>query len=143
MVGSRQVEIPYFRVVGRQKGRGFGDLAQVIGRSAVPFLRKNVVPAAKGIRANMLEFAPPEIGEVISGRKSFKTAAKGVGKQSLKKQLGSGSKQRRPFQQTVLNNPVGREETFSQKFFINYVKQLSVPTFRGSVWKSWRESPSC
>ena len=43
----------------------------------------------------MLEFAAPEIGEVISGGKSFKTAAKKVGKQTLKKQLGSGSKQSR------------------------------------------------
>ena len=43
----------------------------------------------------MLDFAVLEIGEVISGRKSVKTAAKSVGKQTLKKQLGSGSKQKR------------------------------------------------
>ena len=43
----------------------------------------------------MLKFAAPEIGEVISGRKSIKSAAKSVGMQTLKKQLGSGSKQRR------------------------------------------------
>ena len=90
MVASRQVEIPYYRGVGRQRGRGFGALAQVIGRTAVPFLRKYVVPAAKRIGADMLEFAVPEIGEVISGRKSFKTAAKSVGKQTLRKQLGEG-----------------------------------------------------
>ena len=72
-------------------------LAQVIGRTEVPFLRKCVVPAAKRIGADMLEFAAPEIGEVFSGRKSFKTAAKSVGKKTLKKQLGEGSrsKQRR------------------------------------------------
>ena len=40
----------------------------------------------------MLEFAAPEIGEVISGRKSFK--AKSVGKQTVKKQLGEGSRRR-------------------------------------------------
>ena len=34
----------------------------------------------------------PEIGEVISGRKSIKTAAKSVGKQTLKKQVGEGSR---------------------------------------------------
>ena len=43
----------------------------------------------------MLEFAAPEIGEVISGRKSFKTAAKSVGKKTLKKQLGEGSRRRK------------------------------------------------
>ena len=95
MVASRQVEIPYYRGVGRQRGRGFGALAQVIGRTAYPFLRKYVVPAAKRIGADMLEFAAPDIGEVFSGRKSFKSAAKSVGKITLKKQLGSGTKQRR------------------------------------------------
>ena len=93
MVASRQVEIPYYRAVGRQRGRGFGALVQVIGRTAIPFLRKYVVPAAKRIGADMLEFAVPEIGEVVSGRKNFKTAAKSVGKKTLKKQLGEGEGQ--------------------------------------------------
>ena len=95
MVASRQVEIPYYRAVGRQRGRGFGALAQVIGRTAIPFLRKYIVPAAKRVGADLLEFAAPEIGEVISGRKSFKSAAKSVGKQTLRKQLGEGQGSRR------------------------------------------------
>ena len=95
MVASRQVEIPYYRGVGRQRGRGFGALAQVIGRTAIPFLRKYAVPAAKRIGADMLEFDAPEIGEVFSGRKSFKSAATSVGKKTLKKQLGEGKRQRR------------------------------------------------
>ena len=92
MVALRQVEIPYYRAVGRQRGRGFGALAQDIGRTAIPFLRKYIVPAAKRIVADMLECAAPEIGEVISGRKSIKSAAKSVGKQTLEKQLGEGSR---------------------------------------------------
>ena len=92
MVASRQVEITYYRGVGRQNGKGFRALAQVIGRTAIAFLRKYVVPAAKRIGADMLEFAEPEIGGVISGRKSFKSAAKSVGKQTLKKQLGEGNR---------------------------------------------------
>ena len=99
MVASRQVEIPYYRGVGRQRGRGFGALAQVIGRTAIPFLRKYIVPAAKRVGADLLEFAVPEIAEVVSGRKNFKTAAKSVGRQTLRKQLGEGrqrsSKQRK------------------------------------------------
>ena len=95
MVASGQVEIPFYRAVGRERGRGFGALAQVIGRAAIPFLRKYIVPAAKRIGADILEFAAPEIGVVNSGTKSFKTAAKSVGKQTVKKQLGSSSKQRR------------------------------------------------
>ena len=54
MVASRQVEIPYYRAVGRQKGRGFGALAQVIGRTAIPFLRKYIVAAAKRVGWNLL-----------------------------------------------------------------------------------------
>ena len=95
MVASRQVEMPYYRGVARQRGREFGDLAQVIGRTAIPFLRKHIVPAAKLVCADLLEFAVPKIAEVVSGRKNFETAAKSIGRQTLRKQLGSGSKQRR------------------------------------------------
>ena len=95
MVASRQVEIPYYRGVGRQRGRGFGALAQVIGRTAIPFLRKYVVPAAKRVGADLLKFAVPEIAEVVSGRKNFKTAAKSVGRQTLRKQLGEGQRSHR------------------------------------------------
>ena len=74
MVALRQVETPYYRGVGRQAGRGFGAFAQVFRRPATPFMRKCVVPAAKRIGADMLEFDALEIGEVISGKKSFKSA---------------------------------------------------------------------
>ena len=95
MVASRQVEIPYYRGVGRQRGRGFGALAQVIGRTAIPFLRKYIVPAAKRVGADLLEFAVPEIADVVSGGKNFKTAAKSVGRKTLRKQLGEGSRRKR------------------------------------------------
>ena len=42
---------------------------------------------------NILEFAVPKIAEVVSGRKNFKTAAKIVGKKTLRKQLGEGEGQ--------------------------------------------------
>ena len=85
MVASRQVGIPFYRNVGRQRGPRFGALAQVIRRSAIPFLRKYIVPAAKRGGADLLDFAVPEIAEVVSGRKNFKTAAKSVGRQTLRK----------------------------------------------------------
>ena len=95
MVAPRQAEIPYYRGVGRQRGRGFGALAQVIARTAIPFLRKEIVPAAKRVGADFLEIAVPEIAEVVSGRKNFKRAAKSVGRQTLRKQLGEGEGSRR------------------------------------------------
>ena len=94
MVASRQVEIPFYRGVGRQRGRGFGSLAQVIGSFSIPFLRECIVTAAKRVGADVLEFAVPEIAEVASGRKNIKTAAKSVGRHILRKQLGSGSRKR-------------------------------------------------
>ena len=94
MDASRQTEIPFCRGVGPQRGRGVGALAQVIGRTAIPFLRKYIVPAAKHVGADLLEFAVPEIAEVVSGRKDFKTAAKIVGRQTLRKQLVEGSRRR-------------------------------------------------
>ena len=94
MVASREVEISYYRGVARQRRRGFGALAQVIGRTAIPFSRKYIVPAAKRVGDDLLEFAVPETAEIVSGRKNIKTAAKSVGRQTLTKQLGEGSRRR-------------------------------------------------
>ena len=69
MVASRELELPYYRGVPRQRGRGFGALAQVIGRTAVPFVKKFIVPAARRVGADLLEHAVPEMAEVISGKK--------------------------------------------------------------------------
>ena len=81
-------DIPYFRGYSRQRGRGFGALAQTIGRTAIPFLRRYVVPAAKGVGADMLDMAAPENGNVPTGKKKFKSVAADVGKKTLRKQLG-------------------------------------------------------
>ena len=129
MVASRQVEIPYNRAVGRQRGSGFGALAQVIGRTAIPFLRKYVVPAAKRVGADLLEFAVPETAEVVGGRKSFKTAAKSVGNKTLKNNWGVVVNRGETFQSNQLNNPVGCEETFLQTFLVDHVKQFRYQPF--------------
>ena len=94
MVASRQVEIPFYRGIGQQRGRGFSAIAQVFGRTAIPFLRKYIVPVAKRLGADLPEFAVPEIADAVSGRKNFKTAAKSVGRQAMRKRLGSGSRTR-------------------------------------------------
>ena len=94
MIASNTLELPYCKGTGRQSGRCSAALAQVIGRTAIPFLRKYTVPAAKYVGADLLEFAVPEVADVVSGKKSFKTAAKNLGRQTLRKQLGSGKQQR-------------------------------------------------
>ena len=80
--------------IGRQRGRGHDALAKVIGTTAIPFLHEYIVPAAKHAGADLLEFAPPEKAYVVSGRWNFKTAAKSVGRQTLRKQLGSDSREK-------------------------------------------------
>ena len=102
MVASRELELPYYRGVTRQRGREFGALARVIGRTAVPFVKKFIVPAARRVGADLLEYAVPEMAEVISGK--LKSAVTSVGKKTLRKQLGGGSKKTRRFIPTKSTN---------------------------------------
>ena len=44
--------------------------------------------------ADLMEFAAPEIAEVVSGGKNFETAAKSFGGQTQRKLLGSVSRKR-------------------------------------------------
>ena len=94
MVASNTLELPYYSGIGRQSGRGFGALAQVTGRTGILFLRKYIVPAAKRVGADLLEFAVPELADVVTAKKNSKTAVKSVGRQTLRKQLGGGMQKR-------------------------------------------------
>ena len=44
--------------------------------------------------ADLLEFAVPEVADIVRGNKKFRTAAKSVGRQTLRKQLGGGPQKR-------------------------------------------------
>ena len=85
MVGSRQIENPFYRDIGRKRGREFSALVQVI-RIAIAFLREYIVPAAKRLGADLLVFALPEIAEVVGRRKNFK---KERGQTNSEKTVGS------------------------------------------------------
>ena len=52
---------------------------------------KYILPAAKRVGADLLEYAVLEFAEVVSGEKKFKTTVKNVERQTLRKQLSSGS----------------------------------------------------
>ena len=93
MVTSIQVELPFYRGFGRQRGWGFGACAKVIGKTAILLLRKYIVPAGKRVGADMLEFAVPDIADVVSGRK-ISRQLQSMGRQTLRKQLGSGSRKK-------------------------------------------------
>ena len=76
MVAQNSADFPIFRGHARQRGRGFGALAQTLGRTAIPFIKKYIVPAAKRIGADLFEIAAPEIGEIVSGRKKLENICK-------------------------------------------------------------------
>ena len=68
MLAQNSSDFPIFRGHARQRGRGFGALAQTLGRTAIPFIKNYIISAAERIGAGLFEIAAPEIGEVIKGR---------------------------------------------------------------------------
>ena len=92
----------------------------------------------------MLDFAAPQIAAVDSGRKKFKTAAKNVGRQTSRKQLGSGS--RRKTASRSIPTKSAKQTSRSQKKiltnnFDDHVEQFLVPKICGRFWKSWGKFP--
>ena len=90
MVASRQVEIP---LVDNLEGNSV-HLHKLLGESQIHFCLNLFFQAAKRVGADLLAFAAPESAQIVSGRKNFKTVAKSVGKQTLRKQIGSGGRKR-------------------------------------------------
>ena len=69
--------------------------------------------------ADSFEFAVQENAVFVSGRKNFKTAAKSVGRQTLRKQMCSGSMKKvkaESFQQNPQNTSVYRKKQFYKHF---------------------------
>ena len=145
MAASGQVEIPFYWGIGGQAGREFGAFAQVIGRTAIPLLRKCIHAVSKCVDADLLEFVVPELAEDFSGKNYFKMVAKSGGIQPPENFWAVVAWERvqaGPLQWNLKNEPVSREEIFSQTFLTNLVNSFSVWTFCYSFLKSWRESPS-
>ena len=95
--------------------------------------------------ADSLETAAPEVADGVSARKNSKTAAKKGRRQTLKKQLGSGSRKRSASRvnPTKSANQTSRsQKNFLVTFLINNVDQISVPNFCGSFSKPWRKGRS-
>ena len=107
------LNFPTTEVMGQQRGRGFGALAQVTGRTAILFLRNYIVPAAKRLGADLLEFAVPEVADVVSGKKNLKTAVKNVGRQTLRKQPGGGKQRRSIPDKTLKRSSRSRRHIFT------------------------------
>ena len=102
--------------------------------------------AAKSASADLLETAVLEIAGVFSGGKELKQLQR-VWEGRLRENsvvVVEGKRLRaESFQQNLQNKSIGLKDTFLQSFLNIHVGKFSVPTFCGSFWKTWRESPSC
>ena len=73
---TRQAVLPHFTGYSRQRGSGIGSLAAGVGRVALPFAKKFLLPAVKSIGKDLITNTLPELVEVVSKKKSPKQAAK-------------------------------------------------------------------
>ena len=71
---------PIFRGHARQRGRGFGALAQTLGRTAIPFIKKYTNPAAKRIGADWRSCQWTQKTQNICKRCWNKNSSKTVGR---------------------------------------------------------------
>ena len=101
--------LPYFKGVPRQRGRGFGALARTVARTTLPNLKKYVLPAAKKIGRDVIESAIPEIGGVLSGQTSIKKAVKKTAKSTIQKQVGGGMKKRKNTRQSIVRQKIRKD----------------------------------
>ena len=62
---------------------------------------------------DLLEFAVPEVADVVSGKKNFKTAAKSLGRQTLRKQLGGGKQKRNIPVKSLKRSSRSRKDIFT------------------------------
>ena len=93
-----QASLPYYSGGVRQRGSGIGALAITAGRFALPVLKNVLLPAAKRFGKALAINALPEVGELLAGNQTLKSAAKKTVHSSIKSQLGSGRKRRQSTQ---------------------------------------------
>ena len=124
MVAQSSAKFPIFRGHARQRGRGFGALAQTHGRTTISFIKKFIVPAAKRIGADLFEIAAQEIGEVVSGQKKLKKFAKDVETKTVRKQLGGGKKKSLRRTRRATSRKSSSKITRSRKDIFDKIKRV-------------------
>ena len=92
---QQQSQLAHFGGAIRQRGSGIGALVAGIGRVALPFIRRVIIPTAKRIGRDLISQAIPEAIEVLSQRKTPKQALKQKITNTVRKQVGAGKRKRR------------------------------------------------
>ena len=97
---SRQAIMPHFTGHSRQRGSRSGHLALGVGRVALPFAKKVLLPAVQSIGKELFGQSLPKTMEVATKEKSLKRAAKAALKKMVQKQIGGGGRRKnRKFRQ--------------------------------------------
>ena len=92
---AQQAQLPHFSGLARQRGSGFGSLAAGVGRVALPFAKKYLLPAVKSIGKEFLSQSIPELLDVASKKKTPKQTVRSAVRKTVKKQLGGSRRKRR------------------------------------------------
>ena len=92
---AQQALLPHFSGLARQRGSGFGSLAAGVGRVALPFAKKYLLPAVKSIGKEFVSQSIPELLEVVSKKKTPKQALRSAARKTVKKQLGGSRRKRK------------------------------------------------
>ena len=125
---AKQASLPHFSGHCRQRGSGFGALATCIGRVAIPFARRVILPAAKKLVRELLTSAAPELIDVAMKKKSAKQALKNTVTKTARKQLGGGRRRRKTpmngLRRRRKNNHSKKNQTSekSSRFFLKHKK---------------------
>ena len=92
VVASRQVETPFWRSIGRQRGRVFGFTCKRYWGNRISNFLWICGPISEPCGCWLFGSC---CARNFSGRRKFETASKNVGRQTLGKHLCSGSKKRK------------------------------------------------
>ena len=93
MFAQNSVDFTIFRGHARQGGRGFGALAQALGRTAILFIKKIINPAAKITGAALFEILLLQRGGVVSGHKKIRNSCKRCGIKNSLETVGRWKKE--------------------------------------------------
>ena len=70
-------------------------LLVLVGRVAIPFAQRVILPAAKKLGRELLMSAAPELNDVAMKKKSLEQALKTLSQKTARKQLGGGRRRQK------------------------------------------------
>ena len=85
--------------VYRQSGRGLGSIFSVLGRMAVPFLKRTAVPLikkqAKRLAPHLVRAGVALVEDITTKKRNFKQATRAQGTQLIRDTMNSKPRQRK------------------------------------------------